>query len=130
MARMVNGKANATEKASIVAIGTQNSPPVERMSTEPTIGPVQENDTSTSVRAIKKTPARPFLSLPLSALSVHFEGRVISNAPKKEAAKAMNITKNSRLGSQWVESQLKMSAVTASPPRSLVSRMMTLIGRV
>ena len=130
IARSVNGRAKATEKASIVTIGAQNSPLVERMRTDPTMGPVQEKDTSTSVSAMKNIPASPLRSLPLSALSVQRDGRVISKAPKKEAAKTMKITKNRRFGSQWVESQLKMSAVTASPPRSLVRRMMTLIGRV
>ena len=104
------------EKASIVTIGVQNSPCVDLMSTVPTIGPVQENDTSTRVRAIKNTPARPPLSEFLSLLFTREEGSCISNAPKNDAANSINITKNSRFGSQCVDSQLNMSAVTLCPP--------------
>ena len=129
-AKRVNGSAKATEKASIVTIGVQNSPRVERMSTEPTMGPVQEKDTSTRVSAMKKMPARPFLPVPASLRFCQEDGRVISNAPKKEAAKTMKTRKNRMFGSQWVASQLKMLAVTASPPRSQVRPMMTQIGTV
>ena len=86
------------------------------MSTEPTIGPVQENDTSTNVRATKNTPARPPLLDFSSDLLSQELGSVISKAPKNEAAKSMKIRKKMIFGSQCVASQLKMSAVTASPP--------------
>ena len=43
-AKIVKGRAKASEKANIVTMGTQNSPAVERIRTLPTIGPVQEND--------------------------------------------------------------------------------------
>ena len=100
------------------------------MSTVPTIGPVHENETRTSVRAMKNTPARPFLSAPWSLLFTSDCGILISNAPKNEAAKIMKITKNMMFGIQWVESQLKMSAVTASPPMTRVRMMITEIGTV
>ena len=58
------------------------------------------------------------------------DGRVISNAPKNDAANTMNTRKKMMFGSQCVASQLKMSAVTASPPISRVSRMMTEMGTV
>ena len=51
-------------------------------------------------------------------------------AKKNDAANAMKMTKNRILGSQCVASQLKMSAVTASPPMNLVRRMITAIGSV
>ena len=109
----MNGNAKAVENASIVTTGCHTIPEVEFIRTVPTIGPVQENETSTSVRAMKKVPASP----PRSALrSVSFTmrlGRVISNAPKNDAANIMNTTKNSMLGIQCVAIQLKMSAVTA-----------------
>ena len=127
---MVKGRAKATEKASIVTIGVQNSPWVDLMRTEPTMGPVQEKDTSTRVRAMKNTPARPFLLEFASLLFCQEEGSTISNAPKKEAAKTMNTRKKMRFGSQCVASQLKMSAVTVSPPRRRVRPMMTLMGTV
>ena len=129
-AKRVNGSAKATEKASIVTIGLQNSPAVDLISTEPTMGPVHENDTSTSVRAMKKMPARPLESALESVLLTIHEGIVISNAPKNDAAKTMNTRKKRMFGSQCVASQLKMSAVTASPPSTRVMRMMAAMGSV
>ena len=82
----------------------------------PTIGPVHENETSTSVRAIKNTPIRPPLSDLESDLFTNQLGMVISNAPKNDAANTMKIMKNITFGSQCVANQLNMSAVTASPP--------------
>lgn len=79
---------------------------------------------------MKNTPARPLRSEFLSLLLTSEEGSTISNAPKKEAAKIMKTTKNTRFGSQWVDSQLKMSAVTLSPPTSQVMAMMREIGTV
>ena len=114
----------------MVIMGAQNSPAVLLMRTVPTMGPVQEKDTSTRVRARKKMPPR----LPLPALEslpfTHLEGRVISKSPKKLAANTMNTAKNTRFGSQWVESQLKMSAVTASPPIARVSIIIMEMGTV
>ena len=79
---------------------------------------------------MKNTPARPFLSAPWSLLFTRACGIVISNAPKNEAANIMKMMKKMIFGSQCVESQLKMSAVTASPPISLVRMMITEIGTV
>ena len=129
-ARRAKGRANAMLNASMVTIGVQNSPWVLLMRTVPTIGPVQLKLTRTSVRARKNTPRRPFLLLFASAPVVHFSGSTISNAPKKDAANIMNITKNMILGSQCVASQLKISAVTPAPPRAHVRPMMTHIGTV
>ena len=94
------------------------------------MGPVQENDTSTRVSAMKKMPVSPRLSALLSLLLTIHEGSVISNAPKNEAAKIMKTRKKTRLGSQCVASQLKRSAVTASPPTSRVTRMIAATGGV
>ena len=129
-ARSANGRAKAMEKASMVTMGVQNSPWVLLIRTVPTMGPVQLKLTSTRVSARKNTPRRPPLSLLESALVVHFEGKVISNAPKNDAANTMKITKKMMLGSQWVDSQLKMSAVTVSPPSIHVRPMIMLMGTV
>ena len=129
-ASTVNGRANATENASIVIIGVQNSPSVDFISTVPTIGPVHENETRTRVRAIKNIPKSPPLSAPLSDLFTKEVGSMISNAPKNDAAKIMNTMKKTMFGSQCVASQLKMSAVTASPPTILVIRMIRETGTV
>ena len=126
----MKGTANASKNASMVIIGDQNSPSVDLISTVPTIGHVQENDTSTSVSAMKNTPNRPPLSAPLSLLFTNDDGSTISNAPKNDAAKTINTMKNSKFGNQCVASQLKMSAVTASPQASQVINMITEIGTV
>ena len=65
-----------------------------------------------------------------SLLLARLDGSSISNAPKNEAAKTMNTMKKIRFGSQWVASQLNMSAVTALPPISHVRPIMTLMGTV
>ncbi len=66
------------------------------------IGPVQEKDTNTRVRAMKKIP----MKLPVPALEsdlfIQEAGRFISNAPKKEIPKTRNNTKNTRLAIQLV----------------------------
>ena len=129
-ASRVKGRAKATEKASMVTMGVQNCPWVDLMRTVPTMGPVQEKDTSTRVRAMKKTPTRPPRSAFLSLLLTREEGRVISKAPKKEAAKMRKTAKKMRLGSQWVANQLNISAVTAAPPIRRVRPMMRQMGTV
>ena len=129
-ARRVNGRAKAMLKASIVTMGVQNSPAVDLISTVPTMGPVQEKETRTRVRARKKMPARPFLPELRSDLLTQDDGSVISNAPKKEAANTMNTMKNRMLGNQCVASQLKISAVTDAPPSRRVMPMIKQIGTV
>ena len=129
-ARIVNGRANETEKASIVTIGVQNSPCVDLISTEPTIGPVQEKETSTRVKAMKKMPASPSRSEFRSLLFTIQAGSSISKAPKKDIANTMNTRKKITFGSQCVASQLKMSAVIASPPTSQVTAIIKEIGTV
>ena len=100
IARMVKGRAKATLNASMVIIGVQNSPDVDLINTVPTIGPVQEKETRTRVRAMKNIPPRPPLPAFASLLLARLEGSSISNAPKKEAAKTMNTMKNMMFGSQ------------------------------
>ena len=129
-ASRANGRAKAMLKASMVTMGTQNSPCVLLMRTVPTMGPVQEKLTNTSVRARKNTPAMPPLPLLASVRVVQEAGRVISNRPKKEAANTMNTMKKMMFGSQWVASQLKISAVTVVPPATQVMPMITQMGSV
>ena len=59
----------------------------------PTTGPVHENETSTKVNAMKNIPTIPPRSEALSALLIHEAGRVISKAPRKEAAKITKMRK-------------------------------------
>ena len=58
------------------------------------------------------------------------QGHGYGDTPKKLAAKTMNTRKKMRLGSQWVDSQLKMSAVTPLPPTTHVIPMIRQIGTV
>src|SRR5690554_6090871 len=76
---------------------------------DPTIGPVQEKDTNTKVKAIKKIPVNPPLSPLASTLLTRPAGKVISNNPRKARAKKINTRKKKTLGSQCVESQLANS---------------------
>jgi hypothetical protein len=73
------------------------------MMSEPSRGPVQENETSTSVKAIKNIP--PIL-VRLDFESTVLEkllGSVISNNPKKERANARKIAVYTRLTHTFVE---------------------------
>ena len=101
-AKSINGKAIADEKPSIPTIGA--IPPFEAASTksDPTIGPVQEKDTNTSVKAIKNTPMNPPLSDFASTVFTKFDGNTISNAPKNEIPNKINIVKKSIFGIQCV----------------------------
>ncbi len=57
--------------------------------------PVHENDTSTRVNAIKKILSRPVVFSAFASIAVHhFDGSVMSKAPKKEMA---NTTKVRRI---------------------------------
>ena len=130
-AHKANGRPNAIANTIIVMIGVQTSPDVDLMRTVPTIGPVHAKDTRTSVNAMKNTPPRPLLLLVLlSVLLTHEFGNVSSNAPKNEAANTMNTTKNKIFVTHDVEIQLKMSAVTLSPPKIQVIMMIAAIGNV
>ena len=100
MANKVKGKAKAKEKASIPKIGLINAPPAELIKIDPTIGPVQEKETRTSVKAIKNTPNIPPLSARSSILFTKPEGRVISNRPKNAKAKKIKTAKKKTFGSQ------------------------------
>ena len=92
--------AKAREKANIPRIGLSNAPPAELIRIEPTIGPVQEKDTKTKVKAIKNTHVKPPLSALASILLTKPLGRVISNKPKNANAKTINIKKKNTLGIQ------------------------------
>ena len=88
MANKPNGNANAAPKPLMPAVNCQA--PLfddrEPTSNEPSIGPVQENETIARVRAIKKTP--PILPRPDwdPILLANEEGNVISKYPKNEIA--------------------------------------------
>jgi len=80
--------------------GLVKLPPTASISNEPTMGPVQLNETSTKVNAIKNTPINEPMLLLESTELTNWWGKVISNIPKNEEAKTMNMIKKSMLGTQ------------------------------
>ena len=86
------------------------------------MGPVHENETKANVKAIKKIPIIPPLSAPLSAKFTHFDGRVISNAPKKDKAKIKNTTKKAKFTQGLVDISLSADGpsnqVTTNPSKT------------
>ena len=101
----MNGKAKAMAKPNIPIAGAITLPVVETCtSRKPIIGPVQEKDTRDNVNAIKKILNRPLVaSALLSTALLHLEGKVSSNAPKKEAAKTTSIRKKRILNTAFVD---------------------------
>ncbi len=84
------------------------------------IGPVQENETRAKVNAIRNMLRSPLVfSALLSTALLHFDGNVISKAPKNDIAKTINIRKKNILNMALVESAFSALApkisVTASP---------------
>ena len=80
---------------SIPIAGATILPVVETCTNKnPIIGPVQEKDTNESVNAIRKILSNPVVdSALLSTALLHFEGNVISNAPKKRILKIALVDK-------------------------------------
>lgn len=75
------------------------------------MGPVQENETSTRVKAIVKMLSTPVVlsALPSTAL-LQREGSFMSNAPKKLMAKTTSRTKNNTLNTAPVAISLSLPA--------------------
>ena len=98
-AKSVNGNAKAMANPNIPIAGATTLPVVDTWtSKKPIIGPVQEKDTNESVKAIRKILSNPVVdSALLSTAFPHFDGSLISNAPKNEAAKITSIRKKRML---------------------------------
>ena len=103
-ANKVNGNARPVATPPITKAGA-NIDPEEIACTNavPTIGPVHEKETRTSVNAMKKIPIKPPLSALESALLTHEEGIFISKAPKNENANRMKMAKNIKFNKALVE---------------------------
>src|SRR5690606_23704817 len=115
-AKITNGIARAMENPNIPIAGPNLSPfDAASTSSVPMIGPVQENDTKAKLKAIKNRPIKPFPSDFASILLTKELGSVISNAPKKDAAKATKIKKKAKLKTPLVE-----RALSASEPKVIV----------
>ena len=102
IANNVNGIAKANENPNIPIIGFKNAPWEAAIRMDPARGPVQENETNTSVKAIKNTPIKPPLSDFASTVFTKFDGNTISNAPKNEIPNKINMVKKSIFGIQCV----------------------------
>ena len=78
---------------------------------KPMMGPVQENDTSVRVNAMRKMLSNPLVfSALLSTALLHDAGSVISNAPKNEAANTTSIRKKKILNMALVDKALSALA--------------------
>src|SRR3546814_10253149 len=107
MAKSVNGIANANAKPNIPMVGPNSSPIVAACTNNvPIMGPVQENDTTANVAAIKKSPSNPPRSALRSNLLASEAGKVNSNAPKKENE---NTTKRSEEHTSELQSLMRIS---------------------
>ncbi len=84
MAKKVNGKAKAIEKDNIPNIGFIATPFADWTNIPPIKGPIQEKETRTKVRAIKKIPTEPFWSDCLSIRLIKPGGKEISKKPRRE----------------------------------------------
>ena len=121
MANSVKGRASARAKPNIPTAGASQLPVVVVCTNNmPMIGPVQENDTSTSVNAIRKMLNRPLVSEALvSTLLAQLSGSLISNQPKKLRANTTSNRKRNTLKTALVDIafsvSLPKSAVTSSP---------------
>jgi hypothetical protein len=111
-AKRVNGSARAIANPNIPTAGAMMLPVVETSTKrKPMIGPVHEKETKVKVNAIKKIATIPLaFSALLSTAVLHEEGKVISKAPKKEAAKITNIKKKMMLKMAFVESEFRALA--------------------
>ena len=102
IASRVKGKEKANEKESIPKTGLICKPLADCTKILPTNGPVHENETKTSVKAMKKIPSNPPSWDFLSTEVIILEGIVSSKNPIRESPKTINNTKNIKFGIQDV----------------------------
>ncbi|OQB30175.1 MAG: hypothetical protein BWY08_01329 [Bacteroidetes bacterium ADurb.Bin174] len=105
IANKVKGTASATAKPSIPTAGASIEPDVDTSTSKvPIMGPVHENETSTSVKAINKILMKPAVESALASSFVdHEAGSVISKAPKNDMAKTTSNAKNNKLNTALVD---------------------------
>ena len=112
--------ASAMANPSIPTAGASIDPLTEACTSKvPIIGPVQENETSTSVKAMKSMLRMPAVESAFMSILVDQEaGRVISKAPKNEMANTTSKAKNIRLKRALVERLLRALAPKITVMRS------------
>ena len=121
MANSVNGSARARANPNMPMAGASQLPlVVVSTNSRPMMGAVHENDTSTSVKAMRKMESRPlvsdaFVSTELAQLS----GNLISNQPKNDRANTTSSTNRKMLNTALVDMAFSVSepktAVTSNP---------------
>ena len=117
IAKSENGNANANAKPNIPMAGAKIDLPAASTSKVPMIGPVQEKDTITSVKAINRMLKNPVVLLDLLLSAVDHElGKVISKAPKNDAANTTKIRKKMILTTAFV-----LNAFNADAPKIRVT---------
>ncbi|MNR09071.1 hypothetical protein D3C85_1252600 [compost metagenome] len=99
---MVKIKANERENPNITTTGVSKSVLIATNEV-PISGPVQENETTASVAAIKNIPPKPLESDLASSLFTMELGNIISNAPKNEIPNINRIMKMKTLKKPSVE---------------------------
>ena len=123
-AKSVNGMASAMAKPNMPMVGPRMEPCVDTATRRnPMMGPVHENDTNASVKAMRKMESSPVVLSDLaSTFDDHDEGSVSSKAPKKDAANTTNSRQNRMLNTALVARALRAlapkSSVTAKPSRT------------
>ena len=120
-ANNVNGMARAMAKPSMPMAGPRLLPWLAAStSSVPMMGPVHENDTMTSVKAMKNRLSRPVVrSAAASTRFDHESGNLSSKAPKNEMANSTNNRKKMMLHTALVAKALSAlapkMALTARP---------------
>lgn len=116
IAKITKGTANAKEKPNIPIAGPNRSPFVAASTSKvPIIGPVHEKETTDKLADMKNKPIQPLLSDCASILLTKELGKVISNAPKNEAANTTKSKKKKKLKIPLVD-----KAFNASGPKATV----------
>ncbi len=129
MAKSENGTASASAKPNMPTAGATQSPDVTVCTkSRPMMGAVHENETSTSVNAMRKMDTKPLVLVAfVSTLLAQLSGSLISNHPKKLMAKTTSRRKRNTLNTALVASELSVlgpkTAVTPMPS----NRKMTMI---
>jgi len=98
-ANKVKGTAKAKANPNIPTAGASKEPVAATSTSKvPIIGPVQEKETNTKVKAINKILSKPTVDSDLASTFVdHDEGKVSSKAPKNDKAKTTSKTKKNKL---------------------------------
>ena len=117
IANSEKGNAKATAKPNMPSVGANSDLPAASTNSVPIIGPVQEKETMTSVKAINKILRNPPVERALLSNAVDQEsGSVISNKPKNESANTTSKRKKMIFTTAFV-----LRSFSAEAPKSNVT---------